>query len=89
MVNLPQFDPYTKAIKHYMFEIMPEKYTTQTDDVIDRVVHSLATKRDAENFIRFLGDVYQAGWNKAMKNVGESLEQNGFKLKITPPKSPS
>ena len=86
MVNLTQFDPYSKAIKHYMFDIMPEKYTTQTDDIIDRVVHALVTKRDAECFIRLLGDIYQAGWDKALKNVGETLEQNGLKLKITPPK---
>ena len=86
MSNLPQFDPYTKAIKHYMFEIMPEKYTEQTDDIIDRVAHALITKKDTEHFIRFLGDIYQAGYNKAMISVSEVVKQHGFKLNVVQPK---
>ena len=86
MVSIPQFDPYTKAIKKYMYDIMPDKYTEQTDEIIERVVQSLVTKQDAERYIRFLGDVFQAGYNKAMESVSESIEKHGYKIKITPPK---
>jgi hypothetical protein len=87
MVQLPQFDPYTRAIKKYMFDIMPEKYTTLTDEVIDRICHAIVTKQDAEHLIRFLGDIYQAGHAAAIKNATETLEKHNIKLTILPPKA--
>ena len=87
MVQLPQFDPYTRAIKKYMYDIMPQKYTDLTDEVIDRICHAIVTKQDAENLIRFLGEVYQAGHEAAIKNATETLEKHNIKLKLIPPRS--
>lgn len=80
-------NPYSRAIKKYMLEVLQEGYTTKVDETIDRIVHHMVTKQDAENVISFLGNVYQAGYNQAIQAAEAAIESKGFKFKITPPPS--
>lgn len=79
-------NPYGVAIKKYLIEAIPNRYTESIDDTVDRLVHSLATKKDAENLIKLMGELYQAGFDKAIQGMDKAIQAQGMKLKIVPPK---
>jgi hypothetical protein len=89
MGPLSQYNPYGIAMKKYLVEIVPGTFTEQTSDLVDRMVHSLVTKNDAERLIRLLGDVYQSGYDKALKAASEAMESKGMSLRIKPIKPES
>ena len=89
MIPLSQYNPYGVAIKKYLVEIVPSTFTEQTSDLVDRMVHSLVTKKDAERLIRLLGDIYQSGYDKALEATTAALEARGMKLKMLPIKPKS
>ncbi|RKY76260.1 hypothetical protein DRQ00_09070 [candidate division KSB1 bacterium] len=86
MIPLSQYNPYGIAIKKYLVEIIPGTFTEQTNDLVDRMVHSLVTKKDAERLIRLLGDLYQAGYNKAIEAASAAMEAKGMRLNVNPVK---
>jgi len=90
-MQLPNFNPYNRAIKKYLIQAMPKKYTAQTDEIIDRITNQIVTKQDGEGLIRLLGDLYQAGYETSMESTQKALEKSGIKLnlRISQPKSPA
>ena len=78
-------NPYSRAVKKYMLEVLQEGYTNQVDETIERAVSGMITKNDSESFIRFLGSIYEAGFNTAMKSAEDAMLRKGYKIKIVPP----
>lgn len=85
-MQLPQFNPYARAIKKYLVQVIPHRYTEEVDETAERLVHHLATKQDAERLIRLLGDIYQAGYDRAIESAKEAMKERGMRLKVVPPK---
>ncbi len=79
-------NPFEIAVKKYLTQTIPTKYTMEIDDVVHRVVHSLVTKKDVESFLRLMASVHEAGYEMAMDSMKESLAKQGFKVKISAPK---
>lgn len=85
-MQIPHINPYGRAIKKYLYEMLKDDYTEQLDETADRIAHTLVTKRDAENVIQLLSKLYGAGYKKALDSAKETLEKHGYNLKIVPPK---
>jgi len=85
-MQLPHLNPYGRAIKKYLFEMVGAgAYTTDLDEIADRIAHSLVTETDAKNVINLLGKVYGAGYQKAIDGVNEVMHNRGMNVKISPP----
>lgn len=80
-------NPFEQAVKKYLTQAIPNKYTVEIDDVVHRVVHSLVTKKDAENFLYLMATIHEAGYEMAMNSMKESLAEQGFTVKLSAPKS--
>lgn len=86
-MQLPyNINPYGKILKKYITQIIPDKYTVETDEAVDRIAHTIATKKDTEVIVKMFSDIYQSGYNKALASAQKAIEANGFKMKIMPPK---
>lgn len=79
-------NPFQRAIKKYAHELIPGAYTESIDEMLDRVGTITVNQRDTEKFIKFMLEIYSAGYTKAMNDTKDRLAQEGIKLKI---KSPS
>jgi len=84
-MQLPHLNAYARAIKKYLYEMLQEEYTSELDEIADRIAHSLVTKKDAENVIDLLGKVFGAGYKKAIDSVDEAIAKRGLQLKISRP----
>jgi hypothetical protein len=85
-MQLPHINPYARAIKKYIIEIVGDEYTAELDEVADRIAHNLATEKDAEGIIHLLSKVFGAGYKRAIDSVDEAMAKRGLKIKISPPK---
>jgi len=80
------FNPYAKAIKKYIYDIIPKQYTVEINDTLDRITHNIATQKDAENLTKILSAFYQAGFDKAIEATKEAVKTHGMNLTVVPPK---
>ena len=78
---------YATAIKQYVHKAVVDKYTNDIDDVLSRVATSLVTQKDAENFLRLLNELYNAGYIRAMDAAKASLAEHGMTMELKPSKS--
>jgi len=77
--------PYTKPIKKYLSQAISDQYTVDIDEIVERISVTLVTKKDAENFLKLLSELYNAGHANAMDAAQKSLEAHGLKMKLVPP----
>ena len=77
------FNPYQKSAKKYLFEILEDRYTDNTN-FIDRISAYLVTENDIKELARFIADVYEAGYLRAAKQYKENLEKMGYSVAIVP-----
>lgn len=78
-------NPYSRAVKKYIFDLLPQNYTEEIDEVADRIAINIASERDTKKFLTLLGAVYSAGYTKAMADTKDRLAEQGIRLKITKP----
>ena len=82
------FNPFNQAIKKYVFNLLPESYTTDLDQVLDRVCLTIANENEAKALMTLFGTLYGTAYYKAMKDIAKKLEEDqGIKMKITQPKT--
>lgn len=79
------FNPYSRAIKKFIYEIIPQNYTEDVDEISDRVSASVVNEKDAKRFMTLVQAVYNAGYQKASDDIKQKLEEQGIKLKINKP----
>ena len=78
-------NPFVRAVKKYIQELIPNAYTETVDETVDRISIQISTQRDTERFMRLIAEVYQAGYLKAMEATQERLAKEGIKLKLVSP----
>ena len=54
----------------------------RNEEIIDRLCHFIATKNDAESFIRLIIDVYDSGLTEAVRQNAEQLSKLGYEVEI-------
>lgn len=84
-------NPWVRACKKYLHDLDPAGYSTETDELMDRLASFFLNQKDAERFIATLGKMYSAGYSKAALDIQEQLKKENIKLKIINPtmKSPA
>lgn len=79
------------AIKKHMFEILKERYG-DNEKFIERIAAAITTKDDYESFGKFITDVYETGFLRAVNEYKEQFTKMGMRVNIVPeekPKNPS
>jgi len=76
-------NPKGYVIKKFMFEILKERYPKH-EDFLERVGHFIVTDSDIEAFRKFIVDIYEIAYLKAVEDHREQLAKAGLKVKIVP-----
>ena len=74
-------NPRNQAVKKYMSEILKQKFS-ESDEIIDRILSSLTTDKDIQQFATMIGHVYQVAYSQAVDDHREQLEKLGLKTQI-------
>lgn len=77
-------NPYVRICKKYVYDLSPQHYNEQADDIIDRFAPFLSTQKDAEKFIALITAVFSHGYAKATNDIQEKLQSQNIRLKIVP-----
>ena len=78
-------NPYSHALRQHLDNVLGIR-GPRNEEIIDRLCHFLATKSDAESFIRLVIDVYDAGLTEAVRQNAEQLSKLGYEVEIVKPK---
>ena len=76
-------NPQGHMMKQYMEQLLKEKYFPH-QEIIERMSKNLTTMGDIDAFAKFISEIYQTGYLKAVKDYEESLNKLGYKVKLTP-----
>ena len=71
-------------LKKAMFDVLQERYA-QNEPIIERLSVSLITEGDIKGFLKFVTDVYEAAYMKAIEDHKEALKKAGFAARIVSP----
>jgi hypothetical protein len=81
-------NPRSHHVKKFIHEILHERYFRH-EQLLERVSHYLVTDSDVEQFSKFVSDIYETAYLKAIDDHKEALARHGLKATIAPPKSPA
>jgi hypothetical protein len=76
------FNPYSRAIKKYIYDLIPQNYTEEVDEISDRISSVVVNEKDTKRLMTLVGALYNAGYAKAIDDMKGKLEEQGIKLKI-------
>lgn len=76
------FNPYSRAIKKFLYDLIPQNYTEDVDEITDRVSASIVSEKDTKRFMTLVQALYNAGYQKASEDIKGKLEEQGIKIKI-------
>lgn len=74
---------YLKGAKKHFSTILGDKYPKH-NEIVERIMGSLKTKKDVESFFSFVGELYEKGYLDCIEQYREKLEEHGLKVKIIP-----
>lgn len=77
--NQLQNDAYKNTLKKLIFEITKDNYKNH-EDILERMSSSLNTKKDYEQIISLITEIYRKGFDEAIKQQKDSLKNLGFKV---------
>lgn len=69
-------------IKKYVSNAIGKRYLENTNEILERIAHNISNKKDTEQFLIVLSEMYNAGYQKAMESTSKSLRENGIEIKI-------
>lgn len=76
-------NPRLFVIRKWIFELVKDKFPNH-EEVIERISNSVATDRDLQALGKLLGDVYEAGFMKAISDYQGEFKRLGIQVNITP-----
>jgi hypothetical protein len=71
----------TMHIKRYLYDVLKDRFP-RNELFIDRLVAAMQTNADIEGLGKFVVDVFEIGYLKAMKDQEEALKKCGLKATI-------
>jgi hypothetical protein len=74
-------NPRGHQIKKAMFEIMQERYAPN-ENIIERVSAALVTEADTKAFFKFVTDIYEKAYLKAVNDHQEQLRKAGLIARV-------
>lgn len=85
MQNLANYlgNPRIPQLKKVIYEIIKHKYPPN-DVIIERIGYALQTEKDIKDFLKFVSDVYEVAYLKAIDDHKEQLKKLGMVAKVVP-----
>lgn len=85
MQNLANYlgNPRIPQLKKVIYEILKNKYPPH-DVIIERIGYALQTEKDIKDFLKFVSDVYEVSYLKAIDDHKEQLKKLGMVAKVVP-----
>lgn len=77
-------NPKAFTIKKWFYELLKLNYASH-DQIIERVSSTLVTEKDLEDFSKLVGQIYEAGYRKAVDDYRKQFEDMGLKVQIVAP----
>ena len=79
-------NPKGHQLKRIMFEFLKERYAAN-EQIVERVGTALVTEADTKSFLKFVTDIYETAYMKAVNDHREQLKKLGLVAKVTDGKS--
>jgi len=76
-------NPKVGVVKKYMAEILKGRYPNNAE-FIERIATLLATDQDVSQFGVLIGNVFQAGYEKSVKDHRAELSKHGITITVKP-----
>jgi hypothetical protein len=76
-------NPFSIAVKKYLYDVLQERYGGN-EDIIDRITVSLITENDIQGFAKLVSCIYEAGYFKAVEEHRDVLGRLGHHVRIVP-----
>lgn len=70
-------------VKKAIFEVLQEKYV-KNESIIERLINSLGTEKDCQDFLQLIADSYEAGYLKSVNDHKAELQKVGLVARIKP-----
>lgn len=71
------------VIRKWLFELVKEKFANH-EEIAERISQAVATDRDLQAFGKLIGDIYEAGFMKAINDYREEFRRMGLDITIKP-----
>ena len=79
-------NPRGHILKKTMYDILQERYVNH-ESIIDRMSAHMVTETDMNDFLKFVVDIYETAYIKAVEDQREQLEKIGLAPRIVARKS--
>jgi uncharacterized membrane-anchored protein YjiN (DUF445 family) len=77
-------NPNSKAVKKFIYDLIQHRYTQDHDEFLERMAHSLVTKKDVDQFVKLVSDIYETAYTKCFKDNEEIVKSLGGNIRIKP-----
>ena len=74
-------NPYAHILKKFAYKFLGDRLP-RDEEVLERISAQLVTKKDVENFGKFMADLYELGYQKAIDDHRDKLRAMEYKTKI-------
>ena len=80
-------NPHGHAIRKYIYQLIGNRYS-KNEEVIERLIAVMMTKKDVEDFSTLIVDIYESGFLRAVDQYKNEFSKIGYDVKITAEKQP-
>jgi len=77
------FNPYQRAGRQYLFDMLQERYEP-SKNFIERITVHIGTEDDLKCFAKMIADVYELGFLRATNQYRNELAKLGYNVTIVP-----
>lgn len=79
---IPQsMNPYVPVAKKFLYDLAPLKFK-QHEEILERTILALNHKKDIEDFLKLLADIYETGFSTSVEQHKSELTKLGLKVQI-------
>ena len=80
-------NPMANGIKKFFYDLMGGERYARQEAFLDHLSRSVYNDKDYEAFGKFVAEIYEAGYMRAVKENAEQLEKLGLKVVVTNPEA--
>jgi|GEM_PF-4197391 len=76
-------NPQGQIVRNFLLDLLKNRYDKH-QEITERISKTLVTKGDIDKFGKFVIELYEAGYIKAISDHRDALQQMGVKVQIKP-----
>lgn len=74
-------NPRAFTLKTWLTQMLQQKFEPH-ESIVERVAPSLTTDSDLKSFSALMGEIFQAGYMRAVNDYRVQLEKHGMKINV-------